>query len=550
MERLKIVPLGGFNKIGMNMMVIEYDDTIVVVDCGASFPDDLLYGIDTSIPNTAYLESNLDKVKGIIITHGHEDHIGGLPYILPTINVPVYGTHLTIALVERKLKDFGIKRMKTKVIKAGNTISLGNMRIEFIKTNHSIPGSVMLAIHTPVGVIVHTGDFKIDYTPINGEPTDLKRLGMLGYKGVLAVIPDSTNALQKGTSNSEMDVAESLNSLFDVCRHGRIFISVFASNVDRVHQIIQLAHKYGRKVVIQGETMSRILEEAERLSLIDIPTKIRISLLDINEYSDSELVFITTGNHGEAFSYLAQVAEDMNEYIKVKPGDNIIFSSIPISGYGRMFSDVIDKLSEKGANVYYQETHVTGHAHADEIKLLYNLLSPKHVIPAHGTYRLRKAAGEIAVKVGIPRENVIYINNGDVLEIDDDGYEITGRVDSPERYVDGLVIGESCSSIVEQRYRIAESGVVLINVCFDAKSKMMTAPPKCEIIGFADKKTEDLISKSLEELSSRIIGRCISDGIAPKNMRIHIKQEFKDFFWHKYQRNPLIRVEIRNTISI
>lgn len=550
MEKIKIIPLGGFNKIGMNMMAIECDDTIVVVDCGASFPDELLYGIDTAIPNTEYLENNLCKVKGIVVTHGHEDHIGGLPYILPIINVPVYGTHLTIALVERKLKDFGINRMKTKVIKVGNTITLGNMRIEFIKTNHSIPGSVMLAIYTPAGVIVHTGDFKIDYTPINGEPADLRRLGMLGYKGVLAVIPDSTNALQKGTSNSEMEVAEALNGLFDICRYGRIFISVFASNVDRVHQIIQLAYKYGRKIVIQGDVMSQILEEAERLSLIDIPEGIRITLFDIDKYSDNELVFITTGNHGEAFSYLAEVAEDMNEIIKVKPGDNIIFSSIPISGYGRLFSDVINKLSEKGANVYYQEMHVTGHAHADEIKLLYNLLSPKYVIPAHGTFRLRKAAGEIAIKVGISKEKVIYIKNGDVLEISDDGYEIIGKINCQEKFVDGLVVGDSCDSIVEQRCRMAESGIILINVCFNTKSKMMTAPPKCTIIGFADKKTEDLLSKSLEELSSQIIGRCIGEGVSSQNMKSYIKQDIKDVLWHKYQRSPFIFVEIRDTISI
>ncbi len=543
-DTVKIIPLGGFDRIGMNMTVIEYNDSIIVIDCGASFMDAFKYGIDTTIPNISYLTQNIDKVKGIILTHGHEDHIGALPFVIPEINVPVYGTPLTIALASRKLNDCDIKKYKAKVIRAGNAITLGDFRIEFIRSNHSIPDSVMLAIYTPVGIIVHTGDFKIDYTPVNGEAVDLKRLGMIGYKGVLAVLPDSTNAALSGSSKSEMAVAETLISLFDKCRHGRIFVSVFASNVDRVRQIIQLAKENHRKVVLQGELMIRILEEADKLGIISIPDGILISLNDISEYEDDELLFITTGNHGEAYSYIADIAEDVNDKLNIKEGDNIIFSSIVTSGFGNLFNDIINKLSQKGANVYYQDVHATGHACEEEIKLLYNLLSPKYVIPAHGEYRLRKAAGDIAVSTGIDKDNVIYINNGDVLELNGERAVVTDHVNCSEIYVDGLLVSEDGGAIVDLRSMMAESGVVFLSVCFDSKSKLMTAPPKCTLVGVSDMMLKEMIERE----AMIIIGDCRSKNIAISKMTSIIRQELKEIIRNRYTISPIIVVDLRSTV--
>ncbi len=543
-DTVKIIPLGGFDRIGMNMTVIEYNDSLIVIDCGASFMDAFKYGIDTTIPNISYLTQNIDKVKGIILTHGHEDHIGALPFVIPEINVPVYGTPLTIALASRKLNDCDIKKYKAKVIRAGNAITLGDFRIEFIRSNHSIPDSVMLAIYTPVGIIVHTGDFKIDYTPVNGEAVDLKRLGMIGYKGVLAVLPDSTNAALSGSSKSEMAVAETLISLFDKCRHGRIFVSVFASNVDRVRQIIQLAKENHRKVVLQGELMIRILEEADKLGIISIPDGILISLNDISEYEDDELLFITTGNHGEAYSYIADIAEDVNDKLNIKEGDNIIFSSIVTSGFGNLFNDIINKLSQKGANVYYQDVHATGHACEEEIKLLYNLLSPKYVIPAHGEYRLRKAAGDIAVSTGIDKDNVIYINNGDVLELNGERAVVTDRVNCSEIYVDGLLVSEDGGAIVDLRSMMAESGVAFLSVCFDSKSKLMTAPPKCTLVGVSDMMLKEMIERE----AMIIIGDCRSKNIAISKMKSIIRQELKKIIRNRYTISPIIVVDLRSTV--
>ncbi len=541
---VKIIPLGGFDKIGMNMMVIEYNDSIIVIDCGASFMDSMRYGIDTTIPDFSYLLDNIKKIKGIILTHGHEDHIGALPFVVSEMNVPIYGTPLTIALVQGKLKDYGIKDVKTKVIRAGNTIILGEFKIEFIKSNHSIPDSVMLAIYTPVGVILHTGDFKIDYTPVNGETADLKRLGMIGYKGVLAVLPDSTNATLSGSSKSEMAVAQMLVSLFDKCRHGRIFVSVYASNVDRVQQIIQLAKMNNRKVILKGDIMLHILQEADRHGIIKLPEGILISVDEIDEYEDDELLFITTGNHGESFTYLASVVEGLNEKLQIKAGDNIIFSSGVVSGVSDLFNSVVNKLSQKGANIYYQDVHATGHACAEEIKLLYNILSPKFVVPAHGNYQIRKAAGDLAIATGVAKENVLLINNGDVLELDGDKAEITNRIDCSTKFVEGLIVNEDGDTIVGMRYKMAEAGIIFISACFDAKSKLMTAPPKSTLVGVS----EMISNGDIEKETMSIISDCISRNISINNMKLIVEQKLKEELRKKYTISPLFVVDLRKTI--
>ncbi len=547
--KVKIIPLGGFDKIGMNMTAIESDDSIIVIDCGASFMDSMKYGIDTSIPNVSYLEQNADKVKGIIVTHGHEDHIGALPFVIPSLDVPIYGTPLTIALVERKLKDNNVKKARTKVIKAGNTITLGEFRIEFIRSNHSIPDSVMLAVYTSAGVIVYTGDFKIDYTPVNGESADIKRLGMLGYKGVLAVLPDSTNADISGVSKSEREVAATMEVLFDKCRHGRIFVTVFSSNVDRIGQIIYLAKEHNRKVVLQGKLMLRILEEAGRLGIAEFPKDNLIELEDIGRYRDNELIFITTGNHGEAFSYLADIAEDMNDFVQIKKGDNIIFSSVAISGYNALFNSVVNKLSEKGANLYYQDVHATGHACADEIRLIYSLLSPKYVIPAHGEYKLRKAAGDLARETGVSDENVLIINNGDVLEIGPESAAVTGSIEHGEKFVDGLFVSEDGNAVMELRHRMSEAGIVFVTACFDSKSNLMTAPPNCTLVGVCSDSQKAELLEFINDGTMRFISECRSKDMPANRMRSVIRQNLKEIIRNRYNISPLIVVDLRSTIS-
>nr|MCR5102165.1 ribonuclease J [Butyrivibrio sp.] len=415
-NKVKIIPLGGFDKIGMNMTIIEYQNTIVVIDCGTSFPPNNMPGIDTVIPDISYLLNNKEKVKGIVLTHGHEDHIGAIPFILRQLNVPVYGTPLTIALTEKKISDMAIKKAKTKVIKLGNTIVLGDFKIEFIRANHSIPDAAMLAIYTPKGIIFHTGDFKIDLSPITGDSIDLRRISSLGSKGILALLSDSTNALREGFSPSEADVNVQLDMLYNKYKDNRLIIATFASNMDRVQQIISLAYKYGRKVILQGETMLSIFSEAEKLGYLHIPQDILISTDEISKFKDNELVFVTTGNHGEPITCLMDIASGKHPLIKLCQNDVILFSSIAIHGSEKSFSKILNDLEEQGATIVFQDIHATGHACAEELRLIYTLLSPKYLIPSHGEFRYRKAAAKLAISIGIPEENIFLIKNGDVLE--------------------------------------------------------------------------------------------------------------------------------------
>ena len=436
-SKVKVIPLGGLEQIGMNITAFEYEDSIIVVDCGLSFPEDEMLGIDLVIPDVTYLKENIDKVKGFVITHGHEDHIGSLPYVLKDINVPIYATKLTMGIIENKLKEHGlVKSTKRKVIKYGQSINLGCFRIEFIRINHSIADAAALAIYSPAGIIVHTGDFKVDYTPVFGETIDLQRFAEIGKKGVLALLCDSTNILKPGYTMSERSVGKTFDNLFAENTKHRIIVATFASNVDRVQQIINSAEKYGRKVVIEGRSMVNIITTASELGYVTMPDNILIDIEQMKNYTDDQLVLITTGSQGESMAALSRMAASIHRKVTIQPGDTVIFSSTPIPGNEKSVSKVINELSMKGAKVIFQDTHVSGHACQEEVKLIYALTKPKYAIPVHGEYRHLIAHSELAQNMGIPKENVFILSSGDVLELSQQSAGVVDKVTAQGILVD------------------------------------------------------------------------------------------------------------------
>ncbi len=452
---VKIIPLGGLEQIGMNITAFEYEDSIIVVDCGLSFPEDDMLGIDLVIPDVTYLKENISKVKGFVITHGHEDHIGALPYILRDINVPIYATKLTVGIIENKLKEHNLlKTTKRKVIKYGQSINLGCFRIEFIRSNHSIADAAALAIFTPAGIIVHTGDFKVDYTPVFGSTIDLQRFGELGKKGVLALMCDSTNVERPGYTPSEKTVGKTFDNIFAESARSRIIVATFASNVDRVQQIINSADKYGRKVVIEGRSMVNIISTASELGYVNMPNNILIDIEQMKNYPDEKIVLITTGSQGEAMAALPRMAASIHKKLSIKPGDTVIFSSTPIPGNEKPVSKVINELSMKGAKVIFQDTHVSGHACQEEIKLIYALTKPKYAIPVHGEYRHLKKHAELAQLMGIPKENTFIISSGDVMEVSDQRAGVIGKVPAQGIFVDGLGVGDVGNIVLRDRQHL------------------------------------------------------------------------------------------------
>ena len=428
-SNLKIIPLGGLEQIGMNITAFEYEDSIIIVDCGLSFPEDEMYGIDLVIPDVTYLKDNLSRVKGFFITHGHEDHIGALPYILRDINVPIYATKLTIGLIDRKLDEHNLtKSVKRKVIKHGQSVNLGCFRVEFIKTNHSIADASALAIYSPAGIVVHTGDFKVDYTPVFGDAIDLQRFGELGKKGVLALMCDSTNAEREGFTQSEKSVGRTFDHIFADNIEKRIIVATFASNVDRVQQIINSANKFGRKVMVEGRSMVNIIATASELGYLDIPENTLIESDQVKNYPGKKTVIITTGSQGESMAALSRMAANIHKKVTIRPGDLVIFSSNPIPGNEKAVSKVINELYRKGAEVIFQDAHVSGHACREEIKLIYSLVRPKYAIPIHGELRHRVAQSLLAEEMGIPSDKVFVLNSGDVLEVSQEEAKVTGRV--------------------------------------------------------------------------------------------------------------------------
>ena len=541
-NKVKIIPLGGLEQIGMNMTAFEYEDSIIVVDCGMAFPSDDMLGIDLVIPDVSYLKNNIDKVKGFVITHGHEDHIGALPYVLRDVPAPVYGTKLTIGLIENKLKEHNMmKTVRRKVVKHGQSINLGCFRIEFIKTNHSIADASALAIFSPAGIIVHTGDFKIDYTPVFGEPADLQRFAELGKKGVLALMCDSTNAIRPGFTMSERTVGKTFDSIFAEHKNNRIIVATFASNVDRVQQIINTVYHYGRKVVVEGRSMVNVIGTASELGYINIPENTLIDIEHLKNYKKEDTVLITTGSQGESLAALSRMAADLHKKVSIMPGDVVILSSTPIPGNEKAVARVINELSMKGAEVINQDTHVSGHACQEEIKLMYSLVRPKFSIPVHGEYRHLMAQRNLAISMGIPKENVILMRSGDVIEIGDEGYRVADHVQAGGILVDGLGIGDVGNIVLRDRQNLAQNGIIIVVLTLEKYSNQLLAGPDIVSRGFVYvRESEDLMEEAqriVDEAVQGCLEKHVSDWGKIKNI---IRDSLSDFLWKKMKRNPMI----------
>ena len=541
-SKLKIIPLGGLEQIGMNITAFEYEDSIIVVDCGLAFPEDDMLGIDLVIPDITYLKNNVDKVKGFVITHGHEDHIGALPYILKQLNAPVYGTKLTIGLIDNKLEEHNLTRsVKRKVIRHGQSINLGAFRIEFIKTNHSIADASALAIFSPAGIIIHTGDFKVDYTPVFGDAIDLQRFGELGKKGVLALMCDSTNAERPGFTMSERTVGKTFDNIFAEHKNTRIIIATFASNVDRVQQIINSAYKYGRKVVIEGRSMVNVITTAAELGYLDIPENTLIDIEQMKNYPDEQMVLVTTGSQGEATASLSRMAANMHRKVQVKPGDTVILSSNPIPGNEKAVSKIINELTMMGAKVIFQDVHVSGHACQEEIKLIYSLVHPKYAIPVHGEFRHMKAQADIAASLGIPKDNIFILHSGDVLELDEKKAEISGHVPCGAILVDGLGVGDVGNIVLRDRQHLAEDGILIVVLTLERFSNQLLSGPDIVSRGFVYvRESEGLMEEArhvVEDAITDCMDKHVSDWGKIKNV---IKDALSDFLWKRTKRSPMI----------
>lgn len=541
-SKLKIIPLGGLEAIGMNITAFEYEDSIIVVDCGLAFPEDDMLGIDLVIPDVTYLKDNISKVKGFVITHGHEDHIGGLAYTLKEMNIPVYATKLTMGLIERKLKEHHLMRTtRRKVIKYGQSINLGKFRIEFIRTNHSIADAAALAIYSPAGTVVHTGDFKVDYTPVFGDAIDLQRFSEIGKKGVLALMSDSTNALRPGSTQSEKTVGKVIDGIFAENKMSRIIVATFASNVDRVQQIINTAHKYGRKVVVEGRSMVNIIEIASELGYLNIPDKTLIPIEQMKNYPDEKTVLITTGSQGESMAALSRIAADIHKKITIKPGDTVVFSSSPIPGNEKSVSKVINELEQKGANVIFEDAHVSGHACQDELKLIYSLVKPKYAIPVHGEFRHLKANAQIAQSLGISKENTFIIKSGDVLEIGEESAQVTGHVQTGGILVDGLGVGDVGNIVLRDRQHLAEDGIVIVVMTLEKGSNQLLAGPDIVSRGFVYVREAENLMEGARNVVTKAVDECLTGDYADwgkiKNV---IKDSMNDYIWKKTKRRPMI----------
>ncbi|MDY2699660.1 MAG: ribonuclease J [Lachnospiraceae bacterium] len=541
-SRLKIIPLGGLEQIGMNITAFEYEDSIVVVDCGLSFPEDDMLGIDLVIPDVTYLKNNIEKVKGFVITHGHEDHIGALPYVLREINVPIYATKLTMGIIENKLKEHNLtNHTKRKVVKFGQSINLGQFRIEFIKTNHSIVDAAALAIYSPAGIVVHTGDFKVDYTPVFGDAIDLQRFAEIGKKGVLALMCDSTNAERPGFTPSERTVGRTFDILFEEHKNTRIIIATFASNVDRVQQIINSAYKFGRKVVVEGRSMVSIIETATNLGYLNVPDNTLIDIEQLKNYPDEKTVIITTGSQGESMAALSRMAENNHKKISIGPTDTVIFSSHPIPGNEKAVTNVINELLLKGADVIFQDVHVSGHACQEEIKLLYSLVHPKYAIPVHGEFKHLKAQAKIANDLGIDKDNIFILQSGDVLELSEEKAQITGKVPVGDILVDGLGVGDVGNIVLRDRQHLAEDGIMIVVLGLDGATDELVSGPDIVSRGFVYVRESDELMEEARIVVNEAIESCLNRGISDwGKLKSSIKDSLGEYVWKKTKRRPMI----------
>lgn len=543
--KLKVISLGGLHEIGKNMTLIEYNQDIIIIDCGLAFPEEDMLGIDMVIPDITYLQKNADKVRGIVLTHGHEDHIGALPYILKELNVPVFGTLLTIGLLDNKLKEHGILDTSVRhVVVPGESIKLGQLKVEFIHTNHSIADAVALAITTPLGVIIHTGDFKIDYTPIGGEVADLQRFAQLGKEGVLLLMSDSTNAARKGFTMSEKSVGLVFDRIFEETPDNRIMIATFSSNIHRIQQIIDSAVKYNRKVAIIGRSMLNAVKTSIELEYLDIPDNTIIDISEIKNYSDHELAIITTGTQGEPMSALSRIASSEHKQVAVKPDDKIIISASSIPGNEKMISKVINELLKRGADVVYEgiaDVHVSGHACQEELKLMMALTKPKYFMPVHGEFMHLSSHKELAISMGIPKENIFLMRIGDVLEISKNDAKINGTVPSGQVLIDGLGVGDVGNIVLRDRRHLSEDGLMVVVVTMEKESGAILAGPDIISRGFVYVRESENLMEGARKAVSEALYDCDYKGYSGwsyiKNI---IKDALKDYVWQETKRSPMI----------
>ncbi len=541
-EKLRVIPLGGLEQIGMNMTAFCYGDSIIVVDCGMAFPEDDMPGIDLVLPDITFLEENASKIKGFFITHGHEDHIGAIPYVLRKIKAPIYATKLTMGIIEHKLEEHNLeKKVKLKVVKYGTNVNAGNFRVEFIKTNHSIQDAAALAIYTPVGTIIHTGDFKVDYTPVFGDAIDLQRFAEIGKKGVLAVMCDSTNAERPGFTQSEKTVGKAFDNIFSENTNSRIIIATFASNVDRVQQIINSAEKFDRKVVVEGRSMVNIISTAIDLGYINIPENTLISVDELKNYPDEKTVLITTGSQGESMAALSRMANGMHRKVQIKPNDTVIFSSHPIPGNEKSVSRVINELYAKGANVIFQDVHVSGHACQEEIKLIYSLVNPKYAIPVHGEYKHLMAQANVVKSLGYDNDSVFILSSGDVLEFDEnENARVNGKVHTGVVMVDGLGVGDVGNIVLRDRQKLSEDGIIIVVMTLDTEGRVLTGPDLVTRGFVYVRDSGDLMEAAravLRDTMERMEEKHVTDWPKIKN---EIKSDLSDFVWKETQRKPMI----------
>lgn len=542
-NKIKVMALGGLNEIGKNMTVIEYKDEIIVIDAGMSFPDDEMLGVDVVIPDISYLIKNKDKIKGIFITHGHEDHIGALPYILKKINIPIYGAKLSIGLIQVKLKEHKINNAKLNVVSPRDIIKLSHMEVEFIKNNHSIPDACSIAVHTDQGIIYHTGDFKIDLTPIDGEVMDIHRICELSKKGVLLLLAESTNAEQPGSTMSEKTVGAGLDDLFRKASNSRIIVATFASNIHRLQQIINTAEKFNRKVAVSGRSMVNVVAVATELGYLNIPDNMLIDLNDISKYEDNEVVLITTGSQGEPMSALARMASAEHKKVEIKRGDLIIISAHPIPGNEKLISKVINSLFEKGAEVVYDESdiHVSGHAKQEELKLMHRLVRPKFFMPAHGEYRMLKIHAELAEELGMPSQNIFVNKTGDVLEIDRNYAKVTGTIPTGNVLVDGLGVGDVGNIVLRDRKHLSEDGLMIVVVTISKEDGRVLAGPDIISRGFVYVRESEDLMDGAKNVIKDVLRDCEDRNIKEwAYLKNNIKESLKEYLYQKTKRNPMI----------
>ena len=543
-SKIKIIPLGGLGEVGKNITAFEYEEEIVIIDCGLAFPDEDLYGIDLVIPDVSYLLKNKDKVKGFFITHGHEDHIGALPYILKQINAPIYATKLTMGLIESKLVEHSILNDCTlNRVKAGDIVEIGSFQMEFIRTNHSIADSCSIALHTPVGIIVHTGDFKVDFTPIDGEVIDLQRYAQLGKKGVVLLMAESTNALQKGYTMSEKTVGETLESLFNKAS-GRVIVATFASNIHRVQQIANASVKNGRKIAFSGRSMEKISEVARTLGYLFIPEDMIIDLNDIKKYSNERITIITTGSQGEPMAALSRIASGTHRSIQIEKGDTVIISATPIPGNQKAVSNVINDLTEKGADVIYnaiRDIHVSGHACEQELRLIHALLKPKFFMPIHGEYKHLIGHAKIAENMGIDKSNIFVLETGDILELARTKAQIAGKVPSGRILIDGIGVGDVGNVVLRDRKNLAEDGIITVVIAIDRQNKTILSGPDIITRGFVYVRDSEQLIRDIRAIVIKSVERCFNNNITQwSDIRNTIRREIDNFVYTKMKRKPMI----------